>query len=83
MVQIRFHPAATAELEKSAEWYGERSQAAAREFCVAIDIALLSIKNDPERFVRIDARHRACSVRRFPFQIVFRRAPDSKSMSSL
>ena len=71
-VRISFHTDATAELEASAYWYAQRSSTAARDFCVAIDIALANIDADPERFVRIDARHRACSVRKFPFQIVFR-----------
>lgn len=75
-MRISFHPEATAELEKSADWYAERSTTAARDFCVAVDIALSSIEADPERFVRIDTRHRSCSVRKFPFQIVFRRDED-------
>ena len=71
-MQISFHPDATAELEASADWYAERSPRAAREFCVAIDVALASVEADPERFVRLDDRHRSCGVRKFPFQIIFR-----------
>ena len=75
-MRISFHPEATAELEASADWYAERSPRAAREFCVALDVAFASIEADPERFVRIDDRHRSCSVRKFPFQIVFRYGDD-------
>lgn len=75
-MQISFHPEATAELESSADWYGQRRPMAARNFCVAVDVALANILADPERFVRIDARHRACSVHKFPFQIVFRHEAD-------
>lgn len=75
-MRISFHPEATAELEASVDWCAERSPGAARDFCVAVDVALASIEADPERFVRIDARHRSCSVRRFPFQIVFRYGDD-------
>ena len=75
-VRISFHPEATAELEASADWFAQRSPTAARDFCVAVDLALASIEADPERFVRIDARHRACNVQRFPFQIVFRHDED-------
>jgi plasmid stabilization system protein ParE len=71
-MRISFHPEATAELEASADWYAERSPTAARNFCVAVDIALATIEADPERFVRIDGPHRACSVPKFPFQIIFR-----------
>jgi plasmid stabilization system protein ParE len=70
-VQISFHPAATDELEASVDWYAERSPSSAREFCVAFDLALQKIESEPERFALVDDRHRACSVERFPFQIVF------------
>ena len=76
MVRISFHPEATAELEASANLYAQRSPAATRDFCVAVDIALASIEADPERFVRIDTRHQACSVHKFPFQIVLRHDED-------
>ena len=75
-VRISFHPDATAELAASADWYAQRSPSAARDFCVALDIALSNIESDPERFVRIDARRRSCSVHKFPFQIVFRHDED-------
>ncbi|MBC8353297.1 MAG: type II toxin-antitoxin system RelE/ParE family toxin [Planctomycetes bacterium] len=71
-MRTSFHPEATAELEASADWYAERSPTTARDFCVAVDVALASIEANPERFARIDVRHRACSVQKFPFQIVFR-----------
>lgn len=72
MRRINFHPDATQELEQSAKWYGERSEAAARGFAIAVDAAIKKISDDPGRFARIDARHSACSVERYPFQIVFR-----------
>ena len=75
-MQIEFHPDATAELDSSANWYAERSQVAAQDFLVAVDLAISSIVSDPERFARIDERHRGCSVARFPFQIVFRIGDD-------
>lgn len=75
-MRISFHPDATAELEASAGWYAKRNTEASRSFCVAVDIAIANVESDPERFARIDARHRACSVRKFPFQIVFRHDND-------
>jgi plasmid stabilization system protein ParE len=71
-MRIDFHPAATAELEDSADWYAERSEAAARGFAEAVDAAIAKIADNPGRFLKIDARHRACSVERYPFQVVFR-----------
>ena len=69
-MQVDFHPEATIELAESADWYAERSAKAARDFLVAVDIAVTSIVDDPERFFRIDERHQSCSVIKFPFQIV-------------
>ena len=66
-----FHPAATAELEASADWYAERSNTAAQNFLVAVDLAVASIVTDPSRFALVDDRHRSCSVAKFPFQVVF------------
>ena len=71
-MRIDFHPAATAELEESANWYAERSAAAARGFAFAVDAALKKISANPQRFPRVSARHRACSLEGYPFQIVFR-----------
>ena len=71
-MKVDFHPEATVELAESADWYAERSSRAARDFLVAVDIAVASIADDPERFFRIDDQHQSCSVIKFPFQIVYR-----------
>jgi plasmid stabilization system protein ParE len=71
-MRIDFHPAATVELEDSANWYAERSENAVRGFAVAVDAAIKKISDNPERFAKIDRRHRACSLERYPFQVVFR-----------
>lgn len=75
-MDVRFHPDATQELDASADWYGERSRTAAHNYLVAVDLAIASIISDPERFSRIDDRHRGCSVARFPYQIIFRHDND-------
>ena len=71
-MRIDFHPGATDDLESSADWYAKCSASAARNFLVAVDLAISSISNDPERFFRVDKRHQACSVLKFPFQVVYR-----------
>ena len=71
-----FHPGAAEDLETSTDWYAERSPSAARSFLVAVDLAITSIANDPARFLRVDERHQACSVVKFPFQIVYRHEKD-------
>jgi plasmid stabilization system protein ParE len=75
-VPTDFHPAATAELEESIEWYAAQSPSAARAFCVAMELALASIAANPERFAFVDERHRACNLQRFPFQIIFHHRED-------
>ncbi|MCA8991395.1 MAG: type II toxin-antitoxin system RelE/ParE family toxin [Planctomycetaceae bacterium] len=71
-MRIEFHPQAKDELESSADWYAERSAAAARDFLVSVDLALKSIGHNPARFPRVDDHHRSCGVMKFPYQIVYR-----------
>lgn len=75
-MQVDFHPDARVELAESADWYAERSAKAARNFLVAIDVAVASIADDPARFSHIDDRHQSCSVIKFPFQVVYRFTED-------
>ncbi len=63
-MRVEFHPEAVAELEDSADWYGERSRSAARNF--AVDLAVEKICQDPDRFSWIDGVHQSCSVMKFP-----------------
>ena len=49
-MRIDFHPGATEDLESSSDWYAQRSSTAARNFLVAVDLAITSISDDPERF---------------------------------
>ena len=71
-MKVDFHPSAVEELEESADWYAARSIEAAQKLLVAVDVALGKIAEQPERFPQVDASHRACSLEKFPFQIVFR-----------
>ncbi len=71
---VDFHPDANAELESSANWYAKQSAAAARDFIVAVDVAVETVVSDPNRFAFVDERHQSCSVAKFPFQVVFRQS---------
>ena len=42
-MQVDFHPEAVAELEESADWYGQRSPNAAHDLLVAVDMAIAKI----------------------------------------
>jgi len=72
MIKIEFHPEATQELEQSAAWYQEKSNAAAKGFALAVDAAVNKISREPERFPRVDQRHQACNLTTYPFQIIYR-----------
>ncbi len=43
VMQVDFHPDATAELSESTEWYAAQSPTAARNFLVAVDLRLLQL----------------------------------------
>lgn len=73
MIEIEFHPEATQELEQAAAWYQERSDAAAKGFALAVDAAVNKISQKPERFPRVDQRHRASNLTKYPFQIIYRK----------
>jgi plasmid stabilization system protein ParE len=74
-VRIDFHPDATHELSEGADWYLEQSPSAAQHFAMAVERTLEKIASDPSRFAIVGKGTRACSVERFPFQIVFRSEP--------
>jgi plasmid stabilization system protein ParE len=61
-VRVDFHPAATEELEASADWYARKSPDAARFFAMEVDAALKKIERDAVRFPYIDQRHQVCGV---------------------
>jgi toxin ParE1/3/4 len=71
-VDLRLHSAALAELRESADFYKIRSPQAAQRFATAIDEAIKAIDVDPSLCVRVGTRERACRVKKFPFQIIFR-----------
>ena len=77
MARLDFHPAAVCELEASADWYFERSPRAGQGFANAIEFALEDIEKNPDRFPKIDTRHRSCNVQKYPFQIIFRESKDT------
>jgi plasmid stabilization system protein ParE len=72
MKPIDFLPGARLDFDASFDWYSERSATAAERFANAVDSALTRIASQPDLFAAIDARHRECLVRRFPFRIVYR-----------
>ena len=74
-VRIDFHPQATADLDDAAEWYLGKSPSAAARFTEAVAASLVKIEADPERFPAVGSKFRACTVERFPYQVIFRVDP--------
>jgi plasmid stabilization system protein ParE len=75
MKPVDYLPGARRDFDESFDWYAERSAVAAERFTAAVDAALREIAADPDRFERMDARHRGCTVKRFPFRVVYRIEP--------
>ena len=54
-------------------WYAERSQRAAAGFEAEFARALEVIAADPDRYPFCDDRHRYYLMKRYPFQVIYRR----------
>jgi plasmid stabilization system protein ParE len=72
MLPVDYLPGARRDFDESFDWYAERSKQAALRFVNAVDAALTVIAANPQRFAEIDNVHRECTVRRFPFRIIYR-----------
>ncbi len=75
MLPVDYLPGARRDFDESFDWYAARSAQAAVRFTNAIDAAISTVSENPERFAAIDGVHRECPVRRFPFRIVYRVMP--------
>jgi plasmid stabilization system protein ParE len=71
-VQIRFHPAAAAEVEAAGQWYAERSPIAAAAFAVEVDTCVERVREAPERWPRYVHGTRRYLLPHFPFSLVYR-----------
>ena len=75
-MRVIYHPAAEAELIESAQFYERRVPGLGKEFVEAIDRAVASIAEDPQRWRIIRADVRRYVMPRFPFAIYYRMLPD-------
>ncbi len=71
-MRIDFHPDAEREIQEQTDWYAERSVKAALGFRTALDLAIAKIEADPGRFPTVSHGQFACSLGRYPFQVIFR-----------
>lgn len=72
MLPIEFLPDARLDFDQSFDWYVARSSRAALRFSQEVDDALARIAQDPARFPLIKADFFECSIKKFPFRIIFR-----------
>ena len=70
--------AAEVEYTDSLKWYAERSRRAAEGFEAEFGQALESIAAHPDRYPLCDDRHRFYLLKRYPFQIIYRKTSDAR-----
>lgn len=73
MLRVSYLPGARCDFDESFDWYADQSTVAAERFADAIDAALARITGDSNSLPHVDRIHQECSVKRFPFRVVFRR----------
>lgn len=73
MTELLIVSEAEEEYSQSFRWYAERSRRAADAFEAEFARALEAIAENPERFPSCDDHHRAYLLKRYPFQIIYRR----------
>lgn len=73
---VEYLSGARADFDESFDWYAKRSARAAIRFVLAVDKAIELIAADPGRFPKTYAGCRYCSLKRYPFTVVFREEID-------
>jgi plasmid stabilization system protein ParE len=76
MLPVDYLPGAWRDFDESFDWYAERSALAAVRFADAVDAALAKVCANPTHFRSNDGVHRECSLKKFPFRIVYRLIED-------
>ena len=70
--------AAEEEYTDSLRWYAERSTRVAERFEAEFEKALETIAAHPGRYPLCDNRHRFFLLKRYPFQIIYRKAVEDR-----
>lgn len=71
-----WHPEALADVENAREWYAQRSPLAARGFLLALEEALGTVIEAPQRFPVGKYGCRRCVFpNKYPFTLVYRLSP--------
>ena len=70
--KVECHDGARNDFDEAVDWYIRRSVGAAIGFIASVDDAIDRISADPERFAPSIAGCRSCSLRKYPFRLVYR-----------
>jgi hypothetical protein len=76
MRALRYHPKATAEAFRSAEFYETRLAGLGAEFLDELDRTVMQVEHDPERQAADKSGIRSVRLTRFPFRIHYVVDPD-------
>lgn len=72
MRALRLRKAAQDDIHGALEWYRQQSPTAALRFLLAVDEALESLREQPERFPVVVGALRRALLRRFPHAVYFK-----------
>ncbi len=72
MAEVRFGPAAVADIVAAEAWYGARSERVAADFVLELEAAVARIAENPAQFPVVLETVRRARMRRFPFALFFR-----------
>ncbi len=70
-IKVQIHEEAEKELWHAVEFYEDKVRGLGLDFENEIQIALISIKENPNRYTEVQSGIRRCLLRRFPFFIYF------------
>jgi plasmid stabilization system protein ParE len=72
---VEFHLGAALEYDSTFEWYLERSEVAASRFIVEVELALVAIGENPDRWPLGRRGTRKFILPNFPFALIYREFP--------
>ena len=73
--RIHLHPRAADEAEAARIWYAERNPRAAEMFLDELDLAIVRVAENPQRWPQLRGPFRRYIFSKFPFSLVYRSTP--------
>jgi len=78
MGEVLITDGAEEDYTESLRWYADRSKRAAEWFQAEFARALEAIAANPDRYPLCDDRHRFYLLKRYPFQVIYRKASEEQ-----